>query len=94
MAKHPKLEGKECFGVDLRIVDVPQKLDLEYIIEFYEKWKGSEPFFTSYFNTLAGTDELRRQIERGMSQEEIRASWQQGLENYGKMKLKYLLYQE
>jgi len=94
MAKHPKLEGKECFGVDLRNVEVPQKLDLGYIIEFYEKWKGSEPFFTSYFNTLAGTEELRHQIESGMSQEEIRASWQQGLENYGKMRLKYLLYQE
>jgi len=92
MAKHPKLEGQQCFGVDLRKVDLSDKLDLSYIIDFYNKWEGEESFFTKYFDTLAGTDKLRKQIENGLTMEEIRKSWQPGLEKYKELRNKYLIY--
>lgn len=92
MAKYPKLEGKECFGVDLRAVEIKPELDLNYVIDFYKKWDKEEEFFTKYFNTLAGTDELRKQIEEGWSMEKIRESWQPEIENYLKLSENYLLY--
>jgi len=92
MAKHPKLEGQRCFGVDLRKVDLADKLDLKYVIDFYNKWEGEEFFFTKYFDTLAGTDKLRKQIEDGLTMEEIRKSWQPGLEKYKELRNKYLIY--
>lgn len=94
MAKHPKLEGKKCYGVDLREVSIAEKLDLGYVISFYKKWKSEDSFFTKYFDTLAGTDVLKKQIESGMTEKEIRESWKPGLDAYKSMRKKYLLYQE
>ena len=94
MAKHAKFEAQECFGVDLRQAEVPAGVDLQYILDFYNKWKGDESFFTNYFNTLAGTDELRKQIEKGLSVEEIRRSWESELEKYRVLRMKYKLYED
>lgn len=94
MAKHPKLEGKKCYGVDLRNADRPDRLDLSYLISFYKLWEKEESFFIKYFNTLAGTDELKKQIESGMTAEEIRGSWQKDIDDYKKLRKKYLLYQD
>ena len=43
-------------------------------------------------NKLAGTDAFKQQIISGMSEEDIRKSWEPGLGNYKKMRKKYLLY--
>ncbi|MCL4165592.1 UNVERIFIED_CONTAM: hypothetical protein GTU68_050877, partial [Idotea baltica] len=94
MAKYPKLEGKLCYGVDLRKADVPDKLDLSFVVSFYNKWNNEEAFFIKFFNTLAGTDVLKKQIESGMTEEEIRQSWQQGLDDYKSLRKSYLLYKE
>ena len=40
----------------------------------------------SFFNKLAGTDTLFNQIESGMNEEEIRKSWQQGLNEFEKIR--------
>ena len=94
MAKHPLLEGKICFGIDLRQEAPPHQLDFGYIIRFFTLWKNDEPFFTNYFDTLAGTDQVRHQIEKGVPQDEIRKSWEEGLQAYKVMRKKYLLYEE
>jgi uncharacterized protein YbbC (DUF1343 family) len=94
MAKHPKLQDQLCYGVDLRKQTPPDKLDLSYVIDFYKKWHMEDDFFIGYFDTLAGTDQLRKQIEEGLSEEEIQASWQKGLEKYQEIRKKYLLYEE
>jgi uncharacterized protein YbbC (DUF1343 family) len=94
MSKSPRHENKVCYGVDLRSAPAPDKLDLGFVIDFYKKWDKEEDFFTKYFNTLAGTDQLRKQIEAGLNEEEIRASWQPGLEKYKALRKKYLLYEE
>jgi uncharacterized protein YbbC (DUF1343 family) len=94
MAKYPKYENEKCYGVDLRNSKILDQLELGYIIDHYRLWKKEEPFFTKYFNTLAGTDELRKQIESGMTEEEIKSSWQIDLNNYKTLRIKYLLYQD
>ena len=44
------------------------------------------------FDLIAGTDELRRQIAAGLSEDRIRSSWQPDLDRYRLMRRKYLLY--
>jgi uncharacterized protein YbbC (DUF1343 family) len=51
-----------------------------------------EKFFNSYFNTLVGTDELKKQILAGKTETEIRETWQQGLTDYAQLRKKYQLY--
>ena len=36
--------------------------------------------FNDFFTKLAGTKKLREQIEAGMTEKEIRKTWQEGLE--------------
>ena len=41
---------------------------------------------------LAGTSKFKEQIIAGVSEEEIRKSWEPGLSEYKEMRKKYLLY--
>jgi len=96
-AKNPVLLGKKCFGTDLRnaqeeqLVPVP-KINLDWVISAYKDYPEKEKFFTKYFDVLAAGPTLREQIIKGMSSEEIRATWKEDLDKYGKMREKYLLY--
>jgi len=96
-AKNPPLLGEKCFGVDLRnaisekIVPSP-KVNLEWVIDAYNRFPDKDNFFTSYFDVLASGPALREQIRKGMSAEEIRSTWKDGLEKFGKIREKYLLY--
>ncbi|GAL75148.1 alternate gene name [Nonlabens ulvanivorans] len=49
-------------------------------------------FFNSFFTNLAGTENLQKQIEAGMTASEIRASWENDLKAYDVMRQPYLLY--
>lgn len=97
-AKNPPLLGEKCNGVDLRnattdrIVPSP-KVNLEWVINAYKSYPEKGNFFTSYFDVLASGPTLREQIQKGMSAEEIRASWKEGLDKFGRIREKYLLYE-
>jgi uncharacterized protein YbbC (DUF1343 family) len=93
----PPLLGKKCYGVDLRnavkdkLVPAPE-INLEWVIDAYDKYPEKDKFFNNYFDVLAAGPVLREQIIKGMSSEEIRATWKEGLEKYGRIRDKYLLY--
>src|SRR5690606_910407 len=72
MSNHPPHEGKVCYGLDLREAEVKPRLDLKYLLDFYQKYPDKENFFTGSFDRLAGTPELKEQIRKGMSEDEIR----------------------
>jgi uncharacterized protein YbbC (DUF1343 family) len=93
MMKNPPFENQVCYGLDLRDVPVEPRLNIQYVIDMYNAYPDKKNFFTRYFNTLAGNDILRQQIEAGVSEAEIRESWKPGLEAYLQMREKYLLYQ-
>jgi uncharacterized protein YbbC (DUF1343 family) len=97
-AKDPFLNGKICNGKDLRnYPEIKEKLDLSFVINAYKNFdKKSQEFFLKnlWFDTLAGTDELRKQIISGKSEEEIRNSWKQDLQNFEKIRTKYRIYQD
>ena len=48
--------------------------------------------FNSFFDKLAGTDELRKQIIAGKSQDEIYLSWENDLKAFKTLRASYLLY--
>jgi len=99
-AKYPKLKGEICNGYQLSESGkswVTNRLNIKPLIDAYHELKHLEkPFFNKnlFFDKLAGTDELRKQIEKGMSEEEIRATWQVDLEAFELMRKKYLLYED
>ena len=93
-SKHPPLQGEKCFGIDLSGSTIEYEFSLKYLLQFYEQLNGKteKPFFNAYFKKLAGTDELKEQIEAGMSEKEIRKTWEADLKTYEIIRSKYLLY--
>jgi uncharacterized protein YbbC (DUF1343 family) len=96
-ANNPPLLGVKCFGTDLRDAIkkklVPRsELILDWVIEAYKDFPQKDKFFTPYFDVLAGGPVLREQIQKGMTSSQIHETWKEGLEKYGKVREKYLLY--
>ena len=96
-AVNPPLLGIKCYGKDLRnaITDklVPKPvINLELLLDAYRNYPQKDKFFISYFDVLAAGPTLREQIQKGMSSDEIRATWQPGLDKFRKIREKYLLY--
>ena len=91
-AKTPPQEGKLCYGRDLSQLDVKPGLNLEYLIEAYSNTANKSKFFNSFFVKLAGTAKLQEQIEKGLSEKDIKATWSKGLEDFKKVRTKYILY--
>lgn len=92
MSKTPPHQNKKCYGVDLRGESLDHHFTLSYILDAYQKSGMKEKFFNNFFNTLAGTDELKKQILAEKSEAEIRESWKAGLEEYMQKRTKYLIY--
>lgn len=88
----PPLKNQLCYGMDLRSVKPKRKLDLSYLLKFYELYPDKEKFFLPYFDRLAGTAELKKQIAAGLSEDQIRKSWEPGLRAFKQIRKKYLLY--
>ena len=93
--RKPKHEGNESFGIDLRKIKVKKELNIKYLIDFYNKLKGTDSdFFGKYFYRIAGNKKLENQIKDGISEKEIRSSWEIKLSQYKAKRKKYLLYKD
>ena len=91
--------GKDT--LDLRQEPAPAAFSLKYLMEMYRRVgtrravsARKKPFFlkNNFFEKLAGNGDLRKQIEAGMSEEAIRATWQPALDEFMKIREKYLIY--
>lgn len=91
-AKHPKNEGKLCYGMNLTSEEKLSQINLGWLIEAYQNTNNKNEFFNNFFPKLAGTQKLQQQIESGMSERAIKATWQAGLANFQNTRKKYLLY--
>lgn len=91
-AKTPKHQGEICYGRDLRNVERLNEVKLDWLIEAYTSSPDQNSFFNDFFSKLAGTKRLQKQIEEGMSVEDIKESWKPGLESFAKTRSKYLMY--
>ena len=100
-SENPPFKGQLCYGVDLSQIPFDsirneRRINLSYLIKAYQLSSDKSNFFlrNNFFDRLAGTDALRRQIIAGMSEEDIRKTWQEGLKQFAEMRKQYLLYAE
>jgi uncharacterized protein YbbC (DUF1343 family) len=91
-AKHPKHEGKLCYGKDLSNYRKLYEINLSWLLKAYMLTDNQDEFFNDFFIKLAGTKKLQEQIVQGLTEKQIKATWVDGLEEYKKMREKYLLY--
>lgn len=107
-AKNPPLLNKKCYGRDLRNLDdeeiIAKGLNLEYLIDAYKcmgvnvdaffdngyKYAGAKEFFEK----LIGNDKVRGMIAKGMTADEIKATWADDVEAFKAQRKSYLLYEE
>lgn len=91
-AKDPVHNGIKCFGEDLSTHNPIDGLTLQWLLKAYKNTDNKEKFFNNFFIKLAGTDQLQKQIEKGLSEKEIRETWKDGIEDFKITRKKYLLY--
>ncbi len=98
-AMQPVLLGKLCKGYDLTRLTPEEirnwkKVNLFFLMHFYQNYPQKDKFFlpTMFIDKLAGGDHLRKQLIAGMTEDQIRATWEPKLEAYKTMRKKYLLY--
>ena len=108
-SKEPKLKDQLCYGWDLRgDADATRKrmdgrIQLSYLLEAYRLFPDKDKFFLmpktgdpdlAFFNKLAGNNQLMAQLKAGMSEEEIRKSWKEPLEEFKRIRARYLIYRD
>jgi uncharacterized protein YbbC (DUF1343 family) len=106
-AKEPKLKNQPCFGWNLSgeqnevLNQIDNKVQIKYLIQAYQLFPDKENFFLKpksdkptdyFFNKLAGNKELMAQLKAGLSESEIRKSWEPKLKVFKSIRKKYLLY--
>ena len=93
---NPRHKGKLCYGTDYTSVSLPKRqIALSPLLDYYRKADSLGLQLINQrqlFDLLAGTKELRQQLSSGLSEEEIRASWQAGLKDFQAKRARYLLY--
>lgn len=94
-AKNPILNGQKCFGINFADSIAPRKLNLDPILSFYQALPDKNNFFlkNNFINLLAGNSALKTQIASGLSEDEIRLSWQEDIDVFLKTRAKYLIYE-
>ena len=94
VAESPKQKGKVCYGTDLRKLKKVPHFTLSYFIDFYQQFQNEQDFLTraNWFDLLAGTDQLLKDIRAGKGAQEIEAGWKADLDRYQSIRKKYLLY--
>ena len=93
-SKYPKHKDEVCYGADLSNVKFERAFTLKYVIDAYKNATlKSKVFNTKNFTTHAGTAKLQQQIESGLSEDDIRKTWQNDLNAYKKVRESYLIYE-
>ena len=88
----PKLLNQICFGVDLSDHEEINKIELKWLINSFNLYKGEKKFFGKHFSKIYGLDNLEKQLFNGYSENEIRKSWKDGIESFKLIRKKYLIY--
>lgn len=103
-ATDPKFKNQTCHGFRVAqdkkeaLEKIGNRIRLEWLIKAYSLYVDKPHFFDSYlgfenhFDLLAGNATLRKAIQDGIPEGEIRLSWESGLRSFRKVRKKYLLY--
>ncbi len=91
-AKYPKHSNVLCYGIKLTNTEYLSKVRIDWLINSYNISNDKENFFGNSFHEIAGNFTLEKQIKLGLSKVEIKKSWESGLNNFKKIRKKYLIY--
>ncbi len=91
-AKEPMHKDILCYGEDLTKIKKVTRLELKWLLKAYANTSDKAIFFNDFFTKLAGTKKLQEQIVNGVSEKEIRKSWEVDLNAFKEMRKKYLIY--
>ena len=91
-AKEPMHKDILCYGEDLTKIKKVTRLELKWLLKAYANTSDKAIFFNDFFTKLAGTKKLQEQIIEGVSEKEIRKSWEVDLNAFKEMRKKYLIY--
>lgn len=99
-ATNPPLKDKLCYGTLVSETTVEARkligdgINLSWLINAYNAFPNKEDFFlkNNFFNLLAGNATLMQQIKDGKTEDEIKTTWQPGLDAFKKIRSKYLIY--
>ena len=95
---NPRHKGKRCYGTDYTSMRLPQRqLALSPLLDYYRKADSLGLQLINQrqlFDLLAGTKKLRVQLSAGLSEAEIRFSWQAGLKAFRDKRARYRLYSD
>ena len=96
VAPNPPYRDTLCSGLDLsgegnRLIG-EKKIQLKWLIDIYRYYPDKERFFNNFFDKLAGTSQLRKQIINKTTEAEIRKSWKKGIQKFKEIRKKYLIY--
>lgn len=100
--KHPLHQDAYCYGLNLSSEkNIPKGFSLQYVIQFYNYFQNltkhaEKEFFTRphWFDLLTGTNQVRLDILKNKTEEQIRSAWQKKLNQYKEIRKKYLLYED
>lgn len=100
--KHPLHQDAYCYGLNLSSEkNIPKGFSLQYVIQFYNYFQNltkhaEKDFFTRphWFDLLMGTNQVRLDILKNKTKEQIRSAWQKKLNQYKEIRKKYLLYED
>lgn len=100
--KHPLHQDTYCYGLNLSSEkNIPKGFSLQYVIQFYNYFQNltkhaEKEFFTRphWFDLLTGTNQVRLDILKNKTEEQIRSAWQKKLNQYKEIRKKYLLYED
>jgi uncharacterized protein YbbC (DUF1343 family) len=94
VSSNPPYENQLCKGIKVNFDIRPTQLNLSWLMTMHSSYPNKEKFFSSpgFFDKLAGTTTLRKQMVQGITEDAIRATWQKDLDAYKVIRKKYLLY--
>lgn len=100
-AKNPPYQNQICYGVSLANLNPTdifksQNLNLQYLISTYQTLTPAQKqtFFNkdNFFDKLAGSNMLQQQIKQGLTEAQIRSTWEKNLTHFKQIRKKYILY--
>tara|TARA_B100001093_G_scaffold8397_1_gene8122 strand:+ start:4011 stop:5171 length:1161 start_codon:yes stop_codon:yes gene_type:complete len=91
-SKYPKYENEKCIGKDLRSEKILDEINLTYILNAFRDSPNKIKFFNNYFIKLSGDENLKSDIILGKDKNEIKEEWRKGIDQFKKIRKKYLLY--
>jgi uncharacterized protein YbbC (DUF1343 family) len=92
----PKYEGEKCYGVYLKVYDrdkfEPVKTAVYILYALKKLFPDNFKWRTAGQDRLWGTAKVRLMLDEGKKPDEIINLWKDGLDNFLKIRQKYLLY--